>query len=130
VTPMTPQTKEFRHTPIGEELFYELRRTLGLAVIAGYLKKNGPYQVLNLYADKDASTLCWKQRMMHETWEHDAQYDRIREVLFAVLEKHGIETPIENAYSRTTGELVDDKCFNISVIDFTGWQEYWRNNNR
>ena len=130
ITPMTPRTKEFRHSPIGEDVFSELRQKLGLAVIAGYLKENGPYQILCLYADRAASAPCWKQRMAQESWEHDVQHDQIRDVLFAVLEKHGIETPIEKAYSKTTGELVNDECFNISVIDFGGWQDYWSKNDR
>lgn len=130
LTPMTPRTKEFRHTQIGEELFLELQQTLGLSVVAGYMKANGPYQILNLYADRAASDPCWEKRLAHETWVHDAQHDQIRDVLFSVLEKHGIETPIEKAYSKTTGELIDDECFNISVIDFAEWQSYWSHNDR
>lgn len=132
VTRMTSRTKEFRHTPIGEELFSELRKKLGLAVVAGYLSKNGNSQflVLVLYADKAASDPCWEKRLAQETWVHDVQHDQIRDVLFSVLEKHGIETPIEKAYSKTTGELIDDECFNISVIDFAEWQSYWSHNDR
>ena len=130
VTPMTPRTKEFRHTPIGEELFSELQKKLGLVVAAGYMKSNGPYQILNLYADRAACDSCWEKRLAHETWVHDSQHDQIRDVLFSVLEKHGIETPIEKAYSKTTGELIDDECFNISVIDFAEWQSYWSHNDR
>ena len=130
LTPMTPRTKEFRHTQIGEELFLELQQTLGLSVVAGYMKVNGPYQILNLYADRAACDSCWEKRLAHETWVHDAQHDQIRDVLFSVLEKHGIETPIEKAYSKTTGELIDDECFNISVIDFAEWQSYWSHNDR
>ena len=130
VTPMTPRIKEFRHTPIGEELFSELQKKLGLVVAAGYMKSNGPYQILCLYADKAESAPCWAKRLEKETWEHDAQHDQIRDVLFSVLEKYGIETPIEKAYSRTTGELIDDSCFNISLIDFARWQEYWSHNDR
>ncbi len=37
LTSMTPRTKEFRHTQIGEELFLELQQTLGLSVVAGYM---------------------------------------------------------------------------------------------
>ena len=132
ITPMTPHTKEFRHSSIGEELFTELRQKLGLLVIAGYLNRNGysPYHILDLYVDQAASDPCWKQRIAQQSWVHDAQHDQIRDVLFSVLEKHGIETPIEKAYSKTTGELVNDECFNISVIDFGGWQDYWSKNDR
>lgn len=132
VTPMTPRTKEFRHSPIGEELFYELRQKLGLVVIAGYLNRNcnSPYHVLDLYVDRAASDPCWEKRISQETWVHDAQHDQIRDVLFALLEKHGIETPIEKAYSKTTGELVDDECFNIALIDLAAWQDYWSKNDR
>ena len=132
VTPMTSRTKEFRHTPIGEELFSELQKKLGLVVVAGYLNRNcnSPYHILDLYVDQAASDPCWKQRIAQESWEHDAQHDQIREVLFALLEKHGIETPIEKAYNRTTGELIDDTCFNISLIDFAEWQEYRSHNDR
>ena len=130
LTPMTPRTKEFRHTQIGEELFLELQQTLGLSVVAGYMKSNGPYQILNVYADRAACDSCWEKRLAHETWVHDSQHDQIRDVLFSVLEKHGIETPIEKAYNKTTGELIDDECFNISVIDFAEWQSYWSHNDR
>ena len=132
VTPMTPYTKEFRHTPIGEELFSELQKKLGLVVVAGYLNRNcnSHFLILDLYADRAASAPCWERRLSQETWEHDEQHDQIRDVLFSVLEKHGVETPIEKAYSKTTGELIDDACFNISLIDFAEWQEYWSHNDR
>ena len=131
-TPMTPFTKNFDHTPIGEELFRELNARLRLAVIAGYLVKNGtgPYVILNLYIDSSNSDPCWKKRIINDSWQHDVQHRQIRDVLFAVLEKHGLETPIEKAYNKETGDLLSDTCFNISLIDFAYWQDYWKKNDR
>lgn len=125
VTPITPKTKNFTHTTIGEELFAELKTRLGLVVITGDLVKNGtsPYEILNLYIDVQKSDLCWKERL---SWVHDAQHYQIRDVLFEVFEKHGLKPPIEKAYDKKTGELISDTCFNISLIDFAYWQEYWK----
>lgn len=125
VTPITPKAKIFTHTPIGEELFAELEARLGLVIVAGCLVKNGtsPYEILNLYFDKQKSDPRWEERM---SWIHDEQHHQIRNILFEVFEKHGLKPPIEKAYDKQTGELISDTCFNISLIDFAYWQEYWK----
>ena len=125
VTPITPKAKVFTHTAVGEEFFAELKTRLGLVVVAGCLVKNGtsPYEILNLYIDVQESDRCWKERM---SWVHDIQHYQIRDVLFEVFEKHGLKPPIEKAYDKKTGELISDTCFNISLIDFAYWQEYWQ----
>jgi len=131
-TPMTPLTRNFKHSPVGEELFRELNTKLRLAVVAGYLIKNGtgPYVILNLYVDSSRSDLCWQNRIRDEKWKHDVQHQQIRDVLFEVLEKHGLETPIEKVYNKETGYLISDTCFNISLIDFEYWQDYYKKNDR
>lgn len=131
-TPMTPLTNNFNHSSIGEEFFRELNARLRLAVIAGYLVKNGtgPYVILCLYVDSSRSDPCWQKRITDETWKHDVQHQQIRNVLFEVLEKHGQETPIENVCNKETGELISNTCFNISLIDFAYWQDYYRKNDR
>lgn len=128
VTPMSPKTKKFRHSRVGETLFSTLEECLGLAVVAGYLVKNGtgPYEVLLLYIDRAKSDPCWEKRLSEETWTHDAQHDRIRNVLFRVLEEYNLDLPIEKAYDEKTGALISDTCFNISLVDFDYWQKYWR----
>ena len=125
ITAISPKTKDFTHTTIGEELFAELKTRLGLVVVAGYLVKNGtgPYEILNLYIDRQRSNQRWEERL---SWTHDAQHYQIRDVLFDVFEKHGLRPPIEEEYDKQTGKLISDTCFNISLIDFAYWQEYWK----
>ena len=125
ITAITPKTKNFTHTAIGEEFFAELKTRLGLVVVAGCLVRNGtsPYEILNLYIDIKQSDPCWKERL---SWVHDAQHYQIRDVLFEVFEKHGLKPPIEEVYDKQTGQLISDTCFNISLIDYAYWQKYWQ----
>ncbi len=133
LTPITPKTKLFTHTPLGEELYAELQSELGLVVVAGYIRRNGtsPYEYMLLYVDRARSDTRWKDRLdQGETWAHDECFEQIRDVLFRVLTKHNLELPIEKAYDQKTGELVSDTCFNVSLYDFDDWQKYWKTHDR
>lgn len=133
LTPITPETKRFTHTPLGEELYAELQSELGLAVVAGYIRRNGtgPYEYMQLYVDRARSDTRWKDRLDRgDTWAHDECFEQIRDVLFRVLTKYDLELPIEKAYDKKTGEPVSDTCFNISLYDFDYWQRYWKTHDR
>ena len=91
---------------------------------------SGQYVILCLYVDSSKSGECWKKRIKDEHWNHDVQHFQIRDVFFEILEKYGLETPIEKIYSEETGELISDTCFNISIVDLAYWQEYWTKNDR
>ena len=85
LTPITPKTKLFTHTPLGEELYAELQSELGLVVVAGYIRRNGtsPYEYMLLYVDRVRSDTRWKDRLdQGETWAHDDCFEQIRNVFF------------------------------------------------